>query len=299
MHKLVVSVLLFALMPAQIAMAQAPSRIAAGFTPEHCDRLQSAIKSMELALQDNAAELKAVQAQITLAQSGSAPNIDKMVAQSLAEVRSLRKRLAVERDVHIMGLTYVDWQRLIRRDEEALKAAESRLDFWTTAETNSLSGGAVTIKGPPQFLNELNSRENELIDSRAQLHAKIVDSEKDYADGNCSEVARAKAGATSAGTASWSGTWTLVGVNGGGVLLQQSGSIVTGHMLTLRGRDYPTFTLKISGATATGLADLGVGSPGNVTLTIFGRRFSGKYSAAGNNYEPDGYCTAGACLNNR
>jgi hypothetical protein len=284
----------------QIARAQTPVRVAAEFTREHCDQLQSTIKNMELALQDNTGELKAVQAQIELAQSGSAANVDKMVSQSLAEVRSLRKRLAAERNINIEMRRYEDWQRLVRRDEEALKTAESRLDFWTERETAALSGGAVTVKGPPQFLDELKSREIELFESRAQLHAKIVDSLKESEAGNCSEVARRNEGGASAGTATWSGTWTFVGVNGGALILQQTGSLVQGH-LNVRGQNYPTFTLKVSGATATGVADVsgGLGTLGNLTLTIFGRRFTGKYLAGGRSYEPDGYCTAGDCLKNR
>ncbi|MBV9973747.1 MAG: hypothetical protein JO135_10480 [Candidatus Eremiobacteraeota bacterium] len=100
------------------------------------------------------------------------------------------------------------------------------------------------------------------------------------------------------GKDTWSGTWTFVGVNGGAVILQQTGSVVQGH-LNVRGQDYPTFTLKISGATATGIADVGAGGPGPLKLTIFGKRFTGTFSAAGRDWEPDGYCHAGDCLKNR
>ena len=293
MHKLTAFGLFLTLVAMPMAHAQTPRRIAA-FTPEHCERLQTAIKNMELALQDNTNELKAVQAQIALAHSGSAADVDKMVAQSLNEVRTLRKKIDAERAVNIQGRMYDDWQRLLRREDEALKAAEKRLDFWTERESAALSGGVVAPKSPPEFLDELNSREKELFESRAQLHANLSDALKDLASGNCSEVARAG----SSGTASWSGTWTFVGVNGGAVILQQTGSIVQGH-LNVRGQDYPTFTLKISGATASGLADVGVGAPGQMRLTIFGKRFTGTLSAGGRNYEPDGYCTAGECLNNR
>ena len=96
----------------------------------------------------------------------------------------------------------------------------------------------------------------------------------------------------------WSGTWTFVGVNGGAVILQQTGSVVQGH-LNVRGQDYPTFTLQISGATASGIADVGVGAPGMLKLTIWGKRFSGTLTANGRSYEPDGYCHAGDCLKNR
>ena len=298
MRKLVIFALLFSLMPMQVAQAQTPSMVAAQFTAETCDRMRGAIKDMELALRGTADELAVVQEQIKMAQSGSAANIDKMVAQSLAEVRTLRKKVTWERKlVESQALTPGHAEGYLDRDEPALLAAEKRLDFWTEKETASLSGGAVTVKGPPHFLDDLKFRERELTESRAKLDGEIADLRNEFRNGNCSEVA-----ATGAKKASstWSGTWTFVGVNGGAVILQQTGAVVQGH-LNVRGQNYPTFTLKISGATATGVADVsgGLGTLGNLTLTIFGKRFTGKYLAGGRSYEPDGYCTAGDCLNNR
>ena len=292
---------------------------------EHCQRMENALKDLQRSDQGITDEYAALQGQIDLARSGNVRDIDKIVGQTLAEVRRLRLRIKDEEQLRQMfaqnysiwwevwgtGSTAAQatalrpkyeqkiqhWASLEQRDDAELKDAEKRLDYWTQRETESMSGGIVTSTKPPFALSDLKFRQRELLENRVQVQDDIRSLTRTYRAVNCASLAQSTKNTKATGD-TWSGTWTFVGVNGGAVILQQTGSIVQGH-LNVRGQDYPTFTLKVSGATATGLADVGVGAPGQMTLTIFGKRFTGTLSAAGRSYEPDGYCTAGECLNNR
>ena len=138
----------------------------------------------------------------------------------------------------------------------------------------------------------------------SNLGLGIVRSKKDSPGGQLSVVFNHGSGAgstTTGGTgATWSGTWTrTVGVTGN-LILQQSGSNVTGHYTWSTGG---TVQGTITGPTLTATFDE-TNYKGTITLTLAGTHFTGSYSGIDKlNNGPvsgplNGTCSSGACLKN-
>ena len=333
MHKLARHLLALTAVAAIVTLMRPVTSVAAATDPqaivqEHCQRMQSTLNDMQRQDRGMADEIGALQAQIELAQSGSTVNIDKMVGQTLAEVRRLRKTLAFDervqtglisdhsifRSVWGNGSTKqmaqskeAEWQATLEhyaaisnRDDAALKDAEKRLDYWTQRETEVASGGVVASKAPPFALNDLKFRQKELLQDRPRLQHDIRSLQSTIAS-VCSSIASSKAPSKLSENATWSGTWARHEINGN-LTLHQTGDLVGGRF------DWNgccgTLNGLVSGPLLAGSFNE-LHYSGTFELRLAGRQFTGSYRGINkDSHGPisgsfSGTCIAGDCLRNR
>ena len=309
-----------------VAIARTDAEVQA-INQEHCQRMQSTLNDMQRQDRGMADEIAALQRQIDLAQSGSAVNIDQMVGQTLAEVRSLRKSVASDQSAYQnLKDNYSIWQSvwlngstkqqatgapryeaaiersgaLLNRDAVALKEAEKRLDYWTQRETEVASGGVVGGKSSSYVLSELKFRQKQLLQDRPQLQRDMRSLQSTIAM-VCSSVASSKPTSKSGENETWSGTWSRNEAHGD-MILHQAGDVVSGHFT------WNDASGKISGLVSGPLLS-GTFTDnhyqGTYSLTLRGRQFTGSYRGINkDSHGPisgsfSGTCIAGDCLRNR